>query len=197
AGSRSGTTTPNRSCGPRPAKRSWGRSAATAATYSKQPAPNNNVALQSDRTLGESAAATAHEAANRIAREGRKYGVGLLLVTQRPSELPDTALAQSGTLVALRLTNSADQGKIRHALPDSVTELAAVLPSLRTGEAVVSGEALVLPARTLIERPSPLPLADDPSLESWRQDPELPDLVPAIAAWRGTYAEGDEEDDDT
>ena len=61
---------------------------------------------------------------SRIAREGRKYGVGLMLVTQRPSELPDTALAQCGTLIALRLSNSADQGKIRAALPDSVAGLA-------------------------------------------------------------------------
>ena len=94
----------------------------------------------------------AGDAANRIAREGRKYGVGLLLVTQRPSELPDTALAQCGSLIALRLSNSADQGRIRAALPDTVAGLADILPSLRTGEAIVTGEAVVLPARVL-DRP--------------------------------------------
>jgi hypothetical protein len=70
---------------------------------------------------------------------------GLLLITQRPSELPDTALVQCGTLVSLRLTNSADHAKFRAALPDSVTGLAAVLLSLGTREAVITGEAVILP----------------------------------------------------
>jgi uncharacterized protein len=119
-----------------------------------RPRPVLIVLEEAHRYLGETAALMTRSAANRIAREGRKYGVGLLLITQRPSELPDTALAQCGTLISLRLTNSADQAKIRAALPDSVTGLAAVLPSLRTGEAVITGEALVLPARTLIDTPS-------------------------------------------
>lgn len=147
---------------------------------------------EAHRYLGDEATPIAREAANRIAREGRKYGVGLVLVTQRPSELPETTLAQSGTLITLRLTNSADQAKIRHALPDSVAGLAAALPALRTGEAIVSGESLVLPARTLIDRPDPQPLAEDPSLESWRVEPFLPDLAPAIAAWRGTKEDADD-----
>jgi hypothetical protein len=145
------------------------------------------VLEEAHRYLSETAAAMTRDAANRIAREGRKYGVGLLLVTQRPSELPDTALAQCGSLIALRLTNSADQAKIRAALPDSVTGLAAVLPSLRTGEAVITGEALILPARALVDIPNPLPAAEDPSLASWRQPATVPDLAPAIAAWRGAY----------
>lgn len=145
------------------------------------------VLEEAHRYLSETAAAMTRDAANRIAREGRKYGVGLLLITQRPSELPDTALAQCGSLIALRLTNSADQAKIRAALPDSVTGLAAVLPSLRTGEAVITGEALILPARALVDIPNPLPAAEDPSLASWRQPATVPDLAPAIGAWRGTY----------
>lgn len=147
------------------------------------------VALEeAHRYLGSDAAAMAGDAANRIAREGRKYGVGLLLITQRPSELPDTALAQCGSIVALRLSNAADQGRIRSALPDSVAGLADILPSLRTGEAIVTGEAVVLPARVLIDLPDPLPLAEDPSLEAWRRTPAtVPDLAPAIAAWRGAY----------
>jgi hypothetical protein len=152
-----------------------------------RPSPVLIVLEEAHRYLGEFSAAIARSSANRIAREGRKYGVGLLLVTQRPAELPDTALAQGGTLIALRLSNSVDQGKIKNALPDSVSGLAAALPSLRTGEALVSGEALVLPARILVDRPKPGPLADDPSLESWRKDPLPPDLAPALAIWRGVY----------
>jgi uncharacterized protein len=152
-----------------------------------RPSPVLIALEEAHRYLGESANPKPRDAANRIAREGRKYGIGLLLITQRPSELPDTALAQCGTLIALRLSNSADQGKIRAALPDTVAGLAAVLPSLRTGEAVASGEALVLPVRMLVDRPQPAPLADDPSIVSWRRDPQLPDVAPALAAWRGTY----------
>lgn len=95
------------------------------------------------RYLGADAAAMTADAANRIAREGRKYGVGLLPITQRPSELPDTA--QCGTLIALRLSNSADQTSIRAAPPDTVAGLADILPSLRPGEAIVTGEAVILP----------------------------------------------------
>ena len=142
---------------------------------------------EAHRYLGSGASALTRDSANRIAREGRKYGIGLLLVTQRPTELPETALAQCGTLIALRLSNSADQGAIRAALPDTVAGLAAVLPSLRTGEAVVSGEAAILPARTLIDKPDPEPFAHDPVLDSWRGEPKVPDVSPAIAAWRGTY----------
>ena len=152
-----------------------------------RPRPVLIVLEEAHRYLNDAAAVMTRSAANRIAREGRKYGVGLLLITQRPSELPDTALAQCGSLISLRLTNSADQAKIRAALPDSVSGLAAVLPSLRTGEAVITGEALMLPARALVDTPDPLPTAEDPSVASWRQPTTVPDLAPAIAAWRGAY----------
>lgn len=127
----------------------------------------------------------AQVAADRIAREGRKYGVGMMMVSQRPSELPETSLAQCGTIVALRLTNSADQSAVRNALPDTVSGLADVLPSLRTGEALLSGEAVVLPTRALFDRPDPEPQASDPSLESWKTKPaRRVDAVSAVAGWR-------------
>lgn len=154
-----------------------------------RPNPVLVVLEEAHRYLSESGSELTSAAANRIAREGRKYGVGLLMVTQRPSELPPTALSQCGTLIALRLSNSQDQGQIRSALPDAVEGLAAVLPSLRTGEAVISGEALVLPARALVDLPDPQPLADDPSLAPWRRDAKALDLAPALARWRGTYEE--------
>ena len=128
-----------------------------------RPSPILFVLEEAHRFLGEQAAATTRVASSRIAREGRKYGVGIMLVSQRPSELPDTALSQCGTVIALRLTNSADQSRIRAALPDSVEGLSNALPSLRTGEAIVSGEATELPARVLIDRPIPMPQSEDPS----------------------------------
>ena len=154
-----------------------------------RPRPVLIVLEEAHRYLGASASALARDSANRIAREGRKYGVGLLLVTQRPSELPDTALAQCGTILALRLSNAEDQGTIRAALPDMISSLASVLPSLRTGEALVSGEAVVLPARVMLDLPKPQPDAEDPSLANWRAKPTTPDISPALAAWRGTFGE--------
>lgn len=157
-----------------------------------RPSPVLVVLEEAHRYLGENANPLSRESANRIAREGRKYGIGLLLVTQRPTELPDTALAQCGTVIALRLSNSADQGAIRSALPDTISGLAAVLPSMRTGEAIISGEAVIIPARTLLDRPAPEPLADDPSLKPWREEQKAPEVGDALAAWRGTYeAEND------
>lgn len=152
-----------------------------------RPAPILIVLEEAHRYLGDAAAPIARDATNRIAREGRKYGVGLMLVTQRPSDLPDTALAQCGTIIALRLTNSADQGKVRTSLPDSVAGLAETLPSLRTGEAIISGEALVLPTRALLDRPEPLPLAEDPSLQPWRTPGSTRSVEQALAKWRGIY----------
>lgn len=129
----------------------------------------------------------ARTAVNRIAREGRKYGIGLCLVTQRPSELPDTALSQCGTIISLRLTNSADQATVRSALPDAVAGLASVLPSLRTGEALISGEAIALPTRTALRRPDPEPRAADPSLDGWRISPVVAPVVDSvIERWRNS-----------
>ena len=152
-----------------------------------RPRPVLIVLEEAHRFLGESSENMAREAANRVAREGRKYGVGITMVTQRPSELPDTALAQCGTIIALRLTNSADQAKVRAALPDTVAGLADALSSLRTGEAIITGEALVLPTRAVIDLPNPPPAAEDPSLDPWHQEAVSPELAPALAAWRGAY----------
>lgn len=161
-----------------------------------RPRPVLFVLEEAHRYLGEGANEITHEAAARIAREGRKYGVGLMMVTQRPSELPETALAQCGTLIALRLTSNKDQSQIRSALPDNVTGLGDVLPSLRTGEAVVSGEAIVLPVRTTIRKPDPFPKAEDPELAPWRELSGAPDLAQALAKWRGLYDEEKEDEEE-
>ena len=82
-----------------------------------------------------------------IAKEGRKYGVGMLLVTQRPSELDETVLSQCGSIIALRMTNTLDKSHVSAAMQDELRESAEVLSSLRTGEAIVSGEAVRIPSR--------------------------------------------------
>lgn len=157
-----------------------------------RPCPVLIVLQEAHRYLGDAVnVRIARDSTNRIAREGRKYGMGIMLVSQRPSELPDTALSQVGTIVALRLTNGTDQGTVKRALPDSVAGLADALPSLRTGEAVVSGEAITLPTRTLIDQPNPWPAAEDPSLKAWRNPPKVLELAPSIASWRGIDETGE------
>ncbi len=87
------------------------------------------------------------QALSRIAKEGRKYGVGLGLISQRPSELAESILSQCNTLIALRMSNEQDQNFVQRALPDSVRSLVNVLSTLRTQEALVVGEGSVVPVR--------------------------------------------------
>lgn len=89
----------------------------------------------------------------RIVKEGRKYGIGAMIVSQRPSEINPTILSQCGTFFALRLTNSSDRSHITSALSDNLDGLTGMLPILRTGEAIILGEAVKLPMRTTIEAP--------------------------------------------
>ena len=83
----------------------------------------------------------------RIAKEGRKYGVGLGLISQRPSELDESILSQCNTLIALRMSNEMDQNYVKRALPDGIQSIVNILPTLRTQEALVVGEGTVVPTR--------------------------------------------------
>nr|WP_288813490.1 DUF87 domain-containing protein [uncultured Sphingobacterium sp.] len=89
----------------------------------------------------------------RIAKEGRKYGIGAMIVSQRPSEINSTILSQCGTFFALRLSNTTDRSHITSAVTDNLEGLTNMLPILRTGEAIILGEAVKLPMRVLIESP--------------------------------------------
>src|SRR5258708_27339987 len=93
-------------------------------------------------------------AVRRIAKEGRKYGIGMMRVSQRPAEIDQTILPQCVTIFPFRLSNSTDRGHVRSAASDNLEGLFATLPVLRTGEAIIVGEAVNLPIRTLIDRPS-------------------------------------------
>ncbi len=92
-------------------------------------------------------------AVRRIAKEGRKYGVGVMIVSQRPSEIDPTILSQCGTIVSMRLASDVDRGQVAGAASDNLKGLFDMLPILRTGEAIIVGEAVSLPIRTLIDPP--------------------------------------------
>ena len=103
--------------------------------------------------LGKEHVGAASSAVRRIAKEGRKYGVGVMVVSQRPSEIDPTILSQCGTIFALRLANDTDRGQVTGAASDNLKGLFDMLPILRTGEAIIVGEAVSLPMRTLIDPP--------------------------------------------
>ncbi|MDP4280181.1 MAG: DUF87 domain-containing protein [Dehalococcoides mccartyi] len=104
----------------------------------------------------------------RICKEGRKYGIGAIVVSQRPSELDETILSQCGTFFALRLSNGEDQGRVRSTVPDSLAGLIELLPALRTGEAIVLGDAVPIPSRIRLPLIEPRPKSDDPEpAKSW------------------------------
>lgn len=109
-------------------------------------------------------------AVERIFKEGRKFGVGAMVISQRPSEISETILAQVGTFIALRLTNSTDQSIVKSLAPDNMNSLINLLPALRIGEAVVVGEAIKIPSRIRLPLQNPRPDSADPKLiENWRK----------------------------
>ena len=121
----------------------------------------------------------------RIAKEGRKYGVGLVVVSQRPHEVSETVLAQCGTFVCLRITNPNDQSYVRSLVPESEGELVSVLAGLGRGEAIVLGEAVPLPTRLQFYKPSPTPNSDDVDFyENWKNGPDDLDVDEIVKRWR-------------
>ena len=104
--------------------------------------------------LAKENSGAAATAVRRIAKEGRKYGVGMMIVSQRPSEIDSTILSQCGTIFAMRLANDTDRSHVASAASDNLKGLFEMLPILRTGEAIIVGEAVSLPVRTLISAPS-------------------------------------------
>jgi len=122
-----------------------------------------------------------------IAKEGRKYGVGLVLVTQRPSELDETVLSQCGTIIALRMNNAKDRGHIRSAIQDELQTMVDLLPSLRTGEGIISGEGVKIPSRVQFYKLPNAPKGSDPKVsEKWIEEKKIDinDYNKLLSLWR-------------
>ncbi len=94
------------------------------------------------------------ESFERIAKEGRKYGVGLLVVSQRPSDVSTTILSQCNNIISLRLTTDRDISAVKNLVPDTLGGLLDVLPGLEVGEALAVGDSVLLPLRILMNRPT-------------------------------------------
>ena len=109
-------------------------------------------------------------AIERIAKEGRKYGVTLGIVSQRPSEISETIFSQCSSFLAMRLTNPDDQNYIKRLLPDATEGLTNLLPSMQAGEALLTGEAVIMPSVVKVGKCSPQPSSDDINyLDTWKE----------------------------
>lgn len=119
----------------------------------------------------------------RISKEGRKYGVGLVVISQRPSEVNRTVLSQSNNFIAMRLTNVDDQSVVKRLLPDSLGDYAEILPILDVGEALVVGDASLLPSRIRISTPDLKPRSATINFwDEWAKEKDIFDLSSAIEA---------------
>lgn len=103
----------------------------------------------------------------RIAKEGRKYGLSLMVVSQRPSEVSETIFSQCNNFIAMRLTNRVDQNYIKALLPDSSSSLIDLLPSLNQGEAFVVGDSVIIPS--LVQLPKPNPEPKSASIDTYKE----------------------------
>ena len=145
------------------------------------------VMEEAHRYLGPDAGTVASEVVKRIAKEGRKYGVGAMIVSQRPAEVDETVLSQCGTVIALRLSNPADRSRVKGTLPDNLAGLMDLLPVLRTGEAIITGEAARLPVRCRVALPRReyLPRSNDPKVtEAWSSRRVAEGYDRVVASWR-------------
>lgn len=137
---------------------------------------------------GEAQYEAAQEAVRRIAKEGRKYGIGLLLVSQRPSEVETTVLSQCNSWIVLRITNDADREHVRSILPDSMAGLTKMLSGLRRQEAIFVGQAAMLPSRILVRSlaPNQLPRSHDIDFDrGWQNDAMTSEQLKTLAKrWR-------------
>lgn len=131
----------------------------------------------------------------RLVKEGRKYGMGAMIVSQRPSEIDPTILSQCGTTISMRLTNSNDRGIVASTVSDNLSGLVNMLPILKTGESIIVGEAVRMPMRANIFFPpeASRPDSQDPKVakdgdpkEGWNkaldiQERDYPDIT---KTWR-------------
>jgi len=120
----------------------------------------------------------------RIAKEGRKYGVSLLLASQRPSEISETIFSQCNNFLALRLTNPNDQNYVKRLLPDTLGNLIDKMPSLKAGECLLIGDAVILPSIVQMDRCTPEPSSNDiPYFRLWKEEWKELDIAAIKEFW--------------
>lgn len=123
--------------------------------------------------------------AERIAKEGRKYGISLTVISQRPREVSSTILSQCNSFLCLRITNPDDQSYVKNLLPDSIRGIVDVFSTLRRGEGILIGDAVMMPTRIKITPPDPKPDSSDVSFtKEWSADHKRIDVAAVLDMWR-------------
>lgn len=161
----------------------WGRDKSEGGTAR----PLLVVMEEAHRYLSKDTDGLARSMVQRIVKEGRKFGIGAMIVSQRPTEVDETILSQCGTFIALRMSNSGDRSKVQAALPDNLTGIVDSLSVLRTGEAIITGEAARLPIRCRIALPDEehRPNSEDPEVaKRWQLARIAEDYVRVAGSWR-------------
>lgn len=145
--------------------------------------------------LGSDNYSRASKVVRRLVKEGRKYGISAMVVSQRPSEIDPTILSQCATTIALRLTNSNDRGIIANSISDNLSNLVNMLPILKTGESIIIGEAVKMPMRAIITFPEkknrpdsndPIVASDEKGKGGWNNKLDVTDedYQNIVKAWR-------------
>ena len=142
--------------------------------------------------LGKDDEGAAAQAVRRIVKEGRKYGIGAMIISQRPTEIDTTILSQCGTFLAMRLANTQDRSIVSSVVSDNLEGLFSMLPILRTGEAIIVGEAVHIPIRAMINPPpkNRRPDSQDPIVYDdfgpggWNRAREQSDYKEVVRLWR-------------
>lgn len=121
----------------------------------------------------------------RIAKEGRKYGLSLMVVSQRPSEVSETIFAQCNNFVSLRLTNHGDQSYIKNLMPDSTKSIGEILPNLAPGECIVVGDSIIMPTVIKMDKPNPEPKSQSIRFNNeWQQEWKDVSFNDVIKRWK-------------
>ena len=125
------------------------------------------------------------ESIERIAKEGRKYGITLMLASQRPSEISETIFSQCNNFITMRLTNPNDQNYVKRLLPDTMGQLIDKMPTLKSGECLLIGDAVIIPSIVKIEECNPKPSSNDiPYIELWKKEWYGLDIQAIVDNWR-------------
>jgi DNA helicase HerA-like ATPase len=132
-----------------------------------------------------SSSQTARRTIERVVKEGRKYGVSVMIVSQRPLDIAESIMSQCTNFVVMRLSNPDDQSYIGKLVPESMTDLLDVIPALKQGEALLLGDACILPLRTKLDAPDPFPKSKDVDFYTkWSILPPAVDLDNVVERWR-------------
>lgn len=131
-----------------------------------------------------STAMFAREAVEKVAKEGRKYGVSAMIVTQRPSEISETILSQCNSMVLMRMNNPDDQDYVARVVSDQFRALIGLLPSMKPGEGFIIGDSVLMPMRTLIDLPPRLPRSGDVDFfKLWSTGTQEGDVEQIVDRW--------------